>query len=71
MEEGSDFIKNLNPNSLEILRSCRVEPSLGGAAAGSRFQFERVGYFCVDPVDSSSKNLVFNRTATLRDSSKK
>jgi len=71
MEEGSDFIKSLNPNSLEILRSCRVEPSLGGAAAGSRFQFERVGYFCVDPVDSSSKNLVFNRTATLRDSSKK
>ena len=71
MEEGSDFIKNLNPNSLEILRSCRVEPSLGGAVPGSRFQFERVGYFCVDPVDSSSKNLVFNRTATLRDSSKK
>ncbi len=71
MEEGSEFIKNLNPNSLEILRSCWVEPSLAGATPGSRFQFERVGYFCVDPVDSSSKNLVFNRTATLRDSSKK
>ena len=66
VEEGSDFTANLNPNSLEALTSCRVEPSLRSAAAGSRFQFERLGYFCVDP-DSSDEKLVFNRTATLRD----
>ena len=47
---------------------CRVEPSLADAAPGSRFQFERVGYFCVDLIDSSDKALVFNRTITLRDS---
>jgi glutaminyl-tRNA synthetase len=64
--EGADFKANLNPNSLEILRSCRVEPSLAGAAGGSRYQFERLGYFCVDP-DSSKGALVFNRTVTLRD----
>jgi glutaminyl-tRNA synthetase len=68
MEEGSDFLQHLNPKSLEVLKSCLVEPSLGSAAPGSRFQFERVGYFCADPVDSSQKALVFNRTATLRDS---
>jgi glutaminyl-tRNA synthetase len=67
MEEGSDFTKNLNPNSLEVLKECRVEPSLEGAVTGSRFQFERTGYFCVD-LDSSGSALVFNRTATLRDS---
>jgi glutaminyl-tRNA synthetase len=68
MEEGSGFTKNLNPGSLEVLKSCRVEPSLGGVAPGSRFQFERIGYFCADPVDSSGNAVVFNRTATLRDS---
>ncbi len=68
MGKGDDFTKYLNPGSLEILRSCRVEPSLASAAPGSRFQFERVGYFCVDPKDSSDKMLVFNRTVTLRDS---
>ncbi len=68
MGKGEDFTKYLNPNSLEILRSCRVEPSLTSAAPGSRFQFERLGYFCVDPIDSSDKALVFNRTVTLRDS---
>ena len=68
MGKGEDFTKYLNPGSLEILRSCRVEPSLSGATPGSRFQFERLGYFCVDPVDSSDKALVFNRTVTLRDS---
>jgi glutaminyl-tRNA synthetase len=68
MEEGSDFTKNLNPDSLEVLKSCRAEPSLGRTAPGSRFQFERIGYFCADPFDSSSNALVFNRTATLRDS---
>jgi glutaminyl-tRNA synthetase len=67
LEGGSDFTEHLNPNSLEILRSCRVEPSLENAAPKSRFQFERVGYFCVDPVDSSDKALVFNRTVSLRD----
>ncbi len=65
--EGSDFISNLNPDSLEILESCYVEPSLAGAKPGSRYQFERLGYFCVDP-DSSSGSLVFNRTVPLRDS---
>jgi glutaminyl-tRNA synthetase len=68
MEGGSDYTKHLNPNSLEVLMSCRVEPSLRSASPGSRFQFERIGYFCTDPVDSSEKALVFNRTATLRDS---
>ncbi|MEA3227223.1 MAG: glutamine--tRNA ligase, partial [Planctomycetota bacterium] len=64
--EGEDFKSNLNPNSLEVLSSCRVEPSLAGAEPGSRYQFERLGYFCVDP-DSSADKLVFNRTVTLRD----
>jgi glutaminyl-tRNA synthetase len=64
--EGEDFKSNLNPNSLEILSSCRVEPSLRKAKPGNRYQFERMGYFCVD-TDSSPENLVFNRTATLRD----
>jgi len=63
-----DFIKYLNPNSLEILKSCQVEPSLKGASPGSRFQFERMGYFCLDHLDSSGQALVFNRTVTLRDS---
>ncbi|NIP26540.1 MAG: glutamine--tRNA ligase/YqeY domain fusion protein [Phycisphaerae bacterium] len=64
--EGEDFKSNLNPNSLEILSSCFVEPSLSKAKPGSRYQFERLGYFCVDP-DSSEDKLVFNRTVTLRD----
>jgi glutaminyl-tRNA synthetase len=68
MEAGSDFTEYLNPKSLETLRSCQVEPSLASAAPGSQFQFERVGYFCTDSVDSSNKALVFNRTVTLRDS---
>jgi glutaminyl-tRNA synthetase len=67
LEGGSDYMEHLNPKSLEVLKTCRVEPGLKGAAPGSRFQFERVGYFCVDPVDSSDKALVFNRTVTLRD----
>ena len=64
--EGSDFKANLNPRSLEILSSCQVEPSLAGSAPGSRYQFERLGYFCVDAVDSSDNTLVFNRTVPLR-----
>jgi len=66
VEDGVDFKSNVNPNSLEVLNSCRLEPSLAGAAPGSRYQLERLGYFCVDP-DSSSGNLIFNRTVTLRD----
>jgi glutaminyl-tRNA synthetase len=63
----SDFMEHLNPGSIETLRSCRVEPSLGDATPGSAFQFERMGYFCLDAVDSSVGSLVFNRTVTLRD----
>jgi glutaminyl-tRNA synthetase len=63
---GEDFKSHLNPKSLERLTSCFVEPGLAGAAPGSRFQFERQGYFCVDP-DSSNGKLVFNRTVTLKD----
>lgn len=65
-KEGQDFKSYLNPNSLGILKSCRVEPSLAGALPWSHYQFERQGYFCVDP-DSISHNLVLNRTVSLRD----
>ncbi|MBN1794535.1 MAG: glutamine--tRNA ligase/YqeY domain fusion protein [Candidatus Omnitrophica bacterium] len=65
-EEGEDFLSNLNPNSLAILDGCYVEPSLGWARPGERYQFERQGYFSVDP-DSSSGKLVFNRTVSLKD----
>jgi glutaminyl-tRNA synthetase len=64
--EDTDFTTDVNPESLEILTACRVEPSLAGAAPGSRYQFERLGYFCVDP-DSSAERRVFNRTVPLRD----
>ncbi|MCK5658016.1 MAG: glutamine--tRNA ligase/YqeY domain fusion protein [Syntrophobacteria bacterium] len=64
--DGVDFQSNINPNSLEILKSCKLEPSLAQATPGSRYQFERLGYFSVD-TDSSEKNLVCNRTVTLRD----
>lgn len=65
--EGAHWKTNINPNSLVALNSCRVEPSLAGAQPGSRYQFERLGYFCVDSVDSSPEKLVFNRTVSLRD----
>jgi len=64
--EEKDFIKQLNPNSLEVLTDCLVEPGLAGAVSGSRYQFMRKGYFCVDP-DSTSDKLVFNRIVSLRD----
>ena len=64
--EGEDFTAHLNPNSLQVLISCRVEPSLADAKPLSRYQFERLGYFCIDP-DSVSGKLAFNRTVTLRD----
>ena len=66
-KSGKDYREFLNPNSLEVLTDCKVEPSLTQANAGDRFQFERLGYFCVDP-DSTDDQLVFNRTVTLRDS---
>ena len=69
--DGSDYRSNLNPNSLETLTSGRVEPGLVNAAAGTPYQFERLGYFCVDSRDSSPGSLVFNRTVSLRDSWKK
>jgi glutaminyl-tRNA synthetase len=66
-KDGPDFKSHLNPNSQVTLTSCRVEPSLQEASGGSRFQFERQGYFCVDSRDSKPGALVFNRTVTLRD----
>ncbi|MFA5363180.1 MAG: glutamine--tRNA ligase/YqeY domain fusion protein [Candidatus Omnitrophota bacterium] len=65
--EGADFTAHLNPRSLEILPSCPAEPSLKNAAPGNRYQFERMGYFCVDSIDAVSGKPVFNRTVTLRD----
>jgi glutaminyl-tRNA synthetase len=64
---GKTFLDHLNPASLETLRDCMVEPGLASAGAGDRFQFERLGYFCVDP-DTKAGALVFNRTVSLRDS---
>jgi glutaminyl-tRNA synthetase len=58
---------NINPKSLERLTACRVEPFLANAKPGERYQFERLGYFCVDSEDSRPGALVFNRTVTLRD----
>jgi glutaminyl-tRNA synthetase len=62
-----DVLDNLNPNSLQVLTTAKLEPSLATAKIGDRYQFERVGYFCLDP-DSSADNLVFNRTLPLKDS---
>jgi glutaminyl-tRNA synthetase len=64
---AEDFKATLNPRSLEVVMA-RVEPALAAAAPGSRWQFERTGYFSVDPVDSTSRRPVFNRTVPLRDS---
>jgi glutaminyl-tRNA synthetase len=64
--EGQDFTANLNPNSLEIVSNAKLEPSLANATAGSRYQFERLGYFSTDP-DSAPGKLVFNRTVPLKD----
>jgi glutaminyl-tRNA synthetase len=66
-KDGTDFIAHLNPDSLDIMSSCRVESALEGAVPGSHYQFERLGYFCVDTKDSSEEALVFNRTVPLRD----
>ncbi|HSA93014.1 MAG TPA: glutamine--tRNA ligase/YqeY domain fusion protein [Terriglobales bacterium] len=66
VEEGKEFTSNLEPNSLQILAGCKLEPSLAGAAVSSRYQFERLGYFCVDS-DSAPGKPVFNRTVALKD----
>jgi glutaminyl-tRNA synthetase len=68
VEEGKDFKSNLNPDSLEVLKRCYIEPGLKGAAPGHIVQFERQGYFCVDSRDSTPEKLVFNRTVSLKDS---
>ena len=65
-QEGQDFTQNINPDSLKVLKNCFIEPSVKNAKPLERFQFERLGYFCVDS-DSSDGKLVFNRTATLKD----
>jgi glutaminyl-tRNA synthetase len=66
-DAAADVTEALNPHSVEVLTACQVEPSLAAAAPGSRYQFERQGYFCVDTVDSTPEALVFNRTVSLRD----
>ena len=67
VEEGKEFSDYLNPESLEVLTNCKLEPGLKNAAPGTRVQFERLGYFCVDSADSKDGSPVFNRTVTLRD----
>ncbi len=67
-QKDKDFKEFINPDSLEILKDCKLEPGLNGSVIGDRFQFERLGYFCVDSKYSSENNLVFNRIVTLRDS---
>jgi glutaminyl-tRNA synthetase len=67
VEEGKDFTDYLNPNSLEILTNCMVEPGLADARPGNRYQFERMGYFSIDSKDNTPESLVFNRIVTLRD----
>jgi glutaminyl-tRNA synthetase len=66
--EGGTFLDNLNPNSLEVIEGAKLEPSLADAEPGARYQFERVGYFYADPIDTKPGKPAFNRTATLRDS---
>jgi glutaminyl-tRNA synthetase len=65
--EGKTFLDNINPDSLKIVRDAKLEPSLANAGPGQHFQFERLGYFFTDPVESKPGKPVFNRTATLRD----
>ncbi len=65
--EGKDFLANLNPQALQVLEGCKVEPSVGEAKPFDRLQLERVGYFCVDPDTASAGRPVLNRTVTLRD----
>jgi glutaminyl-tRNA synthetase len=67
-EDGDDFTSNLNPDSLQTLSNCKLEPALARTESGVSFQLERLGYFCLDSKDSSTENLVLNRTTPLRDS---
>jgi glutaminyl-tRNA synthetase len=67
VEEGKDFTDYINPGSIEILTACRIEPGLAAAPPGSRYQFLRLGYFCVDTKYSTVQKPVFNRTVTLKD----
>ena len=69
-DDDDDFMTTLNPESLEVVPNAKVEPSLADAVPGEKYQFERIGYFAVDP-DSQPSALVFNRTVTLRSSWKK
>jgi len=66
VEEGQDFTANLSPHSLEVIPNVKLEPSLASASPGKHYQFERLGYFCVDP-DSKSGKPTFNRTVALKD----
>jgi glutaminyl-tRNA synthetase len=66
--DGTDFTAHINPASLELVRGCKLEPGLAAAGPGAVFQFLRHGYFCADLVESKPGSLVFNRTASLRDS---
>ena len=66
-EEGKDFLSNLNPGSLNVLEKCYIEPSVKGSEPGKRYQFERLGYFIVDPKDTTDTKLVFNRIVSLKD----
>ena len=68
VEEGQDFLDNLNPRSLEVLTSCKLEPALARAVIGESYQFMRNGYFCLDSVDTREGQPVFNRTISLVDS---
>ena len=65
--EGSDFLANLSPNSIEILTATALEPMLANAVPGTRYQFERNGYFCADPLDSRPGTPVFLRAVSLKD----
>ncbi len=66
-EEGDDFTENLNPDSIAVIKNCKLEPSLANAIIEERYQFLRIGYFCLDSKDSSTERLVFNKTVGLRD----
>ena len=69
--EGVDWKETINPESLVVMKNAKLEPSLADAQPGACYQFERLGYFCVDSRDSAAGSLVFNRTASLRDNKKK